>query len=497
MYSLTSRPALLLGAALPALLLLGACSQTAPPAAQSVTLSGHIEHPTGPRVRLALFHHPLHLGSDTASARLDAQGNFRLTLPQVAAAGEAEFSDGNETAPLFLEPGDSLHLTLDTGKFDETLTYTGRGAAANNYLIQHYLRFDDETSPMAFVAGQTPAQMSERVAANEQQRRELWQQHAAQHPVTPAFRSYMRHNLTYSAANQRLMCAFFYRYVQQEDAKMPPLPAEFLAGLKPLAAPNDSALSSSAYTEFMQGYAREQLQKANSALAKAEPNAQFQPLFKQVAQDYGSSQTRDVVLAQLLLLELQMGSLGNVQQQLPAFRALNRDSLAARKICELYTRRLALAPGQPAPAFSLHDEAGKPVALQDFRGKVVYLDFWASWCGPCLAEVPAAKDLKKQFAGRDVVFLYVSIDERDQDWQKMLTKQRLLGPGSVHLRAEGFESATAKAYQISGIPSYFIIGRDGRIVADQAPRPSSGPVVTQALEAALAAPTPAAAVAAR
>ncbi|GAB3827605.1 TlpA family protein disulfide reductase [Hymenobacter jeollabukensis] len=486
---LTSRPAIAFGAALPALLLLGACSQTAP-TSQPVTISGHIDHPKGPKVYLTLFRDPLRLASDTVSARLDAQGNFRLALPQVAAPGEALLGAGDEMANLFVEPGDSLHLSLDTEQFDETLRFKGRGAAANSYLAQSFLRFDDgdNASPMRFVVKKTAAQMTHLVEANEQERRSFWQQYAAQHPVTPAFRAYVRQTLAYNAANQRMMCTIFFRHLHKDDQPATPLPAAFLAGLQPLATPNDSALNNNAYLSFVQQYPMHLVQLTRPVSDNPMPEDAFEPAFEQAIRVYGNTRTRDVVLAQLLLQELQMGSFQNAQAKLPVFRQLNRDSLAAREVRSTYTKRLALAPGSAAPAFTLQDETGKQVALSSFRGKVVYLDFWASWCGPCLAEIPAATELKQKFAGRDVVFLYVSIDEREKDWQNMLAKRKLLGHGSVHLRAQGFNSATAKAYQINAIPAYFIIGRDGQLVADQAPRPSSGAQVVAALEAALAAP---------
>ncbi|RTQ53708.1 TlpA family protein disulfide reductase [Hymenobacter gummosus] len=498
MLSFSSRPALTLGTVLPALLLLGACSQTAP-VGQPVTLSGHIDNPTGPKVRLTLFRDPMHLEADTVSARLDAKGNFRLVLPQVAAPGEASFTDGNESTDLFLEPGDELQLSLDTKQFDETLKYKGRGADANNYLIQSFLRFDDgdNATPMRFVLNKTAEQMSQGVEADERQRREFWQQYAGQHQLTPAFRAYVRQELKYSAANQRLMCAGFYRYMQQEEKKTPvPLPASFLGGLTALAAPNDSALNNAAYVAFAEQYPFYQLQNDASGKAPTNPDELMSGVFDLAARTYGNTRTRDVVLSKVMLSSLVNAKLSTATAQMPTFRRLNRDSVAARAVRNAYAKRLALAPGNAAPAFTLQDETGKQVALSSFRGKVVYLDFWASWCGPCLAEVPAAKELKQKFAGRDVVFLYVSLDEKEEDWQKILAKQQLLGHGSVHLRAQGFESAAAKAYQVQAIPSYFIIGRDGRVVADRAARPSSGAEIVKDLEAALAAPA-AGAVAAR
>ena len=145
-------------------------------------------------------------------------------------------------------------------------------------------------------------------------------------------------------------------------------------------------------------------------------------------------------------------------------------------------------PKEVAPAFRLLDVNGHAVALQDFRGRVVYVDFWFSACRPCLAEGPAAAQLKRRFLGKDVVFLYISIDVVMDAWRATIAKYELDSPNSVHLfDPEGWHAA--RAYKVQGFPTYFIIGRDGRIWQREAPRPSAGRATVRAIERALQEPT--------
>ena len=105
---------------------------------------------------------------------------------------------------------------------------------------------------------------------------------------------------------------------------------------------------------------------------------------------------------------------------------------------------------------------------------------------PCIAEAPAGVELKKQFEGRDVVFLYISVDRRVEDWQKSLASHPLTSSNSVHLRdVAGTPDAVQGMYQANAIPDYWLIGRDGRIVQAHAPRPSDGTKTVAAIEAAL------------
>jgi thiol-disulfide isomerase/thioredoxin len=127
---------------------------------------------------------------------------------------------------------------------------------------------------------------------------------------------------------------------------------------------------------------------------------------------------------------------------------------------------------------------GKAVTLQDFRGKIIYVDFWFSQCRPCLAEAPATEQLKKRFIGKDVVFLYISTDVVLADWRKTIATHSLSGPNSVHLLdPQGVHAV--QAYQVQGFPTYMIISRDGHILQRDAPRPSAGKATEKALEQAL------------
>jgi len=130
--------------------------------------------------------------------------------------------------------------------------------------------------------------------------------------------------------------------------------------------------------------------------------------------------------------------------------------------------------GAPAQNFTFNDINGKPTSLTDFKGKVVYIDVWATWCGPCIQEIPHLKKLKEEFKGNpDVVFMAISVDaQRDhQKWKQFVAAQELAG---VQLFAgERANRDLMAPYRISGIPRFMLVGKDGTLVNIEAPRPSS------------------------
>jgi thiol-disulfide isomerase/thioredoxin len=109
-------------------------------------------------------------------------------------------------------------------------------------------------------------------------------------------------------------------------------------------------------------------------------------------------------------------------------------------------------------------------ALAEFKGKVVYIDFWATWCGPCKAEFPFSRELHKKFADKKVVFLYISMDQDENSWKRGVNKFKL--PGYHFYPTEAQREAIYYKYQVEGIPRYMLVDKKGNIVNPMAPRPS-------------------------
>jgi thiol-disulfide isomerase/thioredoxin len=109
-------------------------------------------------------------------------------------------------------------------------------------------------------------------------------------------------------------------------------------------------------------------------------------------------------------------------------------------------------------------------ALAEFKGKVVYVDFWATWCGPCKAEFPHSRELHQKFAGKAVVFLYVSMDQDEASWKRGVHKLQL--PGYHFYPTEAQREAMYYRYQVESIPRYMLVDKKGNIVNPMAPRPS-------------------------
>jgi len=157
----------------------------------------------------------------------------------------------------------------------------------------------------------------------------------------------------------------------------------------------------------------------------------------------------------------------------------------ADSLKQFYAVVQLLKPGNPAPDFSLKNDKGEKVSLKSLRGKVVYIDFWGVGCGPCVYEIQnTTKPLHEKYKDKNVVFLNVCVDSDEKTWKNSLTSLKVSG---TNLIAEGWtRNPVCQKYNITGIPHYITIGTDGKIVNNNAARPSQGDVLTQELDKALA-----------
>lgn len=152
----------------------------------------------------------------------------------------------------------------------------------------------------------------------------------------------------------------------------------------------------------------------------------------------------------------------------------NREAHAAAD--KVYEHYKGLVPGSQAIDFTMTDKKGKVFRLSDFRGKAVYIDVWATWCGPCCAEIPNLEKVAAHFKGNDKVqVVSISIDANRKAWLAKLEKdqpewaQYILSPEEA--------AAFQRAWGINGIPRFLMIDKEGKIFNADAPRPSSEGII--------------------
>ncbi len=145
---------------------------------------------------------------------------------------------------------------------------------------------------------------------------------------------------------------------------------------------------------------------------------------------------------------------------------------AAEKRYQEVKSSKGLAVGNTSPGFSYESVDGKIVNLSDFKGKYIYIDVWATWCAPCIKQIPYLKELEKRYHNKNIAFVSISVDKAEvkETWKQMIKDRQL---GGVQLFSDkSFDSDFLNTYAVNSIPRFIIIDPDGKVLEAEGPRPS-------------------------
>jgi len=124
--------------------------------------------------------------------------------------------------------------------------------------------------------------------------------------------------------------------------------------------------------------------------------------------------------------------------------------------------------GEPAIDFNYPNIEGNKFSLASFKGNLVYVDVWATWCGPCIAEIPALQQLETDYHDKNITFMSISVDKDQEAWENMVAEKEL---GGVQLWADS--RFISENYVIMSIPRFMLFDSEGNVISTNAPRPSS------------------------
>jgi peroxiredoxin len=422
------------------------------------------------RVGMIVPHYYIDGKSDTYRRELDFRMEFSfefdLTEPQLVFL---EFNE--ERLPLFLSPNDTLELRADAFKFPIVAQFSGK-AGANNVLLQTYLRENlqdfDEFNNVRFKIGQwwatvevpmnqmmealSPGPFRDSMDHRKLAATTLLDEFNTQNPnaLSSDFRAFLSAEITYYWAYHLLVYGHvfgnihrvetpFFDFLYEAPTQHPMIGSEWYRQyLLALMARQQS--KSGKIDQFWAGqYER------SGTLLEGKPLAFFR------------SEMINIAFSIELYREI-----------LPLFNDFMQNNQVPgydEKVADLYQKFAKVSPGTPAPRFSGLDANGNTVDLSQFKGKVVYLNFWASWCGSCIKKMEYLNAFVPDFKAKGIEMINVSIDASPESWRDALAARAFEGYNM--LASAGKPQNIAKVYGVEAIPQYFIIDANGAF-ADKA-----------------------------
>ncbi|HJV77597.1 MAG TPA: TlpA disulfide reductase family protein [Paludibacter sp.] len=421
---------------------------------KTATLSGKIEK--SDKTPLLINDFKISISFDTINL---INGRFNQTV-QTENAGFKTLKYGQTQKEIFLAPDYSLKISFDATNFGSTLKYEGKGATENRILDS--ISISTRNFDYRFVYTQPLEIATKYIDSTYDAYQKYFEKLTVVNKVDPIFFEYEKKSLSYSASALKTVLG-----LQKNIAD-----TSYYRFFNKITIENDKYLDIPSYRNFLQYYinvkTRNILAKMDSSESKL-PHAYSNAALK-VIDEIKNKKLKEYLVFENTKSKLKFEGADHFEKQKEYFKKNNTDSIYAREIRKIYTKKLLLASGKEAPGFTCTDINGSNYSLNDFKGKYVYIDFWATWCGPCRQEMPGYLKLQSDYKGKDIAFISISIDEDKGSWEKVVKESK--ADGISLITTGGIDSNVAKAYQINGIPTFVLIDKAGKIINSQAQRPS-------------------------
>ncbi len=395
---------------------------------------------------------------------INPEGVFNDTL-RIENKGYYRFNIGSESTAIHLKKGDELNVSINTTEFDESIVYTGNASEINNYLAKKYLlneKLNGTREGKKALFLKEANEFKSKISEFEKEKNTLL---ASYTTLDPEFiteeKKYNHYDYLFSLNNYENYHKFFSKKNNYQ------VPEGFLDELKNIDIDNSKDFNNSISYQKLSSSIYKNL---TSNRAKKDSIPYYKAYIEDLSQ-IKSPNIKDNFLNNIA--HLLSPSNINLDDFYNLLTNASTNEDFKKRIKQKYDKIKVLAKGKPSPNFDFENYKGGKTSLADLKGKYVYIDVWATWCGPCKAEIPHLKNIEKRFHSKNIEFVSLSIDNKKNypKWRKMVAEKEL---GGVQLIADkDWKSQFVVDYAINGIPRFILIDPEGKIVNADAPRPSN------------------------
>ncbi len=407
-------------------------------------------------------------GDITDSVFVDDQG-FYLLSKEIEKPGYHTFSYNDNNISLFLDKGFDLTLNFDAGDLAAPIKFDGKGSLENNYLQEmKSLRDELQLSTKELFSLDETAFVAKLDSIRDAKNNLFETTFTEDVEVNAYFLTTEKAKIQYARANTMLLYPRYHKYFSGNDSFE--VSENFDAYLDELNLNDPALLSSGDYSRFLETYLQQQasnLFDSDSNYSKND-NGWFLAQIDAIESSLENADIKQHLAFRIMSDQIRYQGIKDLDELMAKYEPYSNDSLMGI-LQERIAEWESIANGKPAPGFTYPDIDSNMHSLSDFAGKYVYIDVWATWCGPCRGEIPYLKKLEEEFKDKNVQFISVSIDDSKDDWVKFEQSQEL---GGLQLFAGGWDSDIAVNNLIHSIPRFILIDTEGNILDNNAPRPS-------------------------
>ena len=391
---------------------------------------------------------------------IDKSGKFKDTV-YIDKSGFYFFQVGKSYTSIFLKKGDNLNFVTDANDFYKSLYATGKGAVLNNYYVER-IKLKAKLVGNAKDFFVVPI---EDFLAKIKKNKKLFLAQLENAKLNDKDYKIQKKMIEHDYLLTRYNYDKFNHYHTKEHPKLP------LGYYDPIINLNLDDEESFHYDKSYRYLVIENWRLTSKEAERNNPNYSSISFVKNMIKDIKSTKIKDQIVSMLFRQVSPKNK--NFEQSYNEILPLLTSEIKKEKLKKRYLSAQSTQPEMKVMDFVYENHKGGKTSLNELKGKILYVEIWATWCGPCIKEMPSLTDLIKTYKGKPIEFISISIDSKNdyKKWRAMVPEKNV---GGVQLLADkGLKSDFMKFFSVGLIPRSILIDQNGNIITAKAPRPSA------------------------
>ena len=379
--------------------------------------------------------------------QMNAEGKASVVLP----VDEPQYGIVKykwKTKAIYLEPGKGLDVIWDMRPSGLEIEFAGDGAEKNNFINGKETRV-----PVMGDFGLKEDEFLEKIDQYIADNNKVLESKG----FDKVFQEKEKARLLYD------VCGILWQYAQNRDCS-----EEYIAKMKSLMVEEDWLLQLDSYTNFMEGAVSYFAGKALENQENASMKEKTLNVLNYILSNIKNQAVKEYLVSSFSISYIDSEGVDDAAEVKAIFDKEVTNPVMQAAFNNLYAQGSSMAKGSKAHGFKYLDINGKEVSLDDFKGRYVYIDIWATWCAPCREELPHLQMLEKAFQGTNISFVSISTDQDEAKWKQTVKDEKM---GGIQLHTGGDEDFL-NAFRVKGIPRFILINPEGRIENANMTRPS-------------------------